>query len=66
MRSNSLVGTRPASTNLSVPRLMALYKRPDPNLAWPGFGQRLVADFGASGADIPKRFGAFPLDRALF
>ena len=32
-------------------------KRPDPNLARLGFGQRLFADFGMTGADIPKRFG---------
>ena len=37
-------------------------KRPDPNLAWPGFGQLLIADFSASGADT-KALGW--LDRAL-
>ena len=34
-------------------------QRADANLARPGFGKRLIADFSASGADIPKRFGGW-------
>ena len=65
MRSNSLSGTRPASTSASVPRLTAPNSARTRTSSGGRRRQRFRADLGLSGRAIPERLGHLvgPADR---
>ena len=56
MRSYSLAGTRPAMHQPLGAAADRAEERPHPHLAGRGRGDRLLAQFGPAGTDIPERF----------